>query len=182
MWFFDLVIIALLSVVAYQVLNRRIVNNTGLKDLIKKYGDEINTVTLTFNRTAVDNVTRLDAKIGEAREMIRLLEKKGDEHRKLLAEFGEEKKKQESVLKEKARTENQARILGKLNEMIQDDRKKADPGLAEREARERDRKAKDKQTVVLACFGEGRSVQEIADKLDISPEEVRYYIGKGNET
>jgi DNA-directed RNA polymerase specialized sigma24 family protein len=178
MWFFDLIIIAVLFVIAYQVINRRFINNTGLKDLVKKYGDEINNVTVTFNRTAADNVEMLNLKIQEARETLRLLEKKGDEFRRTLAEYGTERKKLESRQREAAKAESQAQILGRLSQMISEE---TDPGLAERAAREKERKAKDKQTVILAYYGDGRSVQEIADKLDISQEEVRYYIKKENQ-
>ena len=181
MWFFDLIIIAVLFIIAYRIINNRFINNTGLKDLVKKYSDEINNVTVTFNRTAGDNVSMLDLKIKEARETLRLLEKKGEEYKRVLEEYGRERQQRESRQRELAKAESQVQILGKLNQMISENKAETEQGRSERAVREKEKKAKDKQTIVLAYYGEGRSVQEIADKLDISQEEVRYLIKKETE-
>jgi len=142
MWVLFLVLNVLVLFVFYKVFSYRIVKNSFLQDVVKKYRNEIDAIVKNFNQASYDNITLLEEKIDEAKNLLKYLnlQKKELENMKVAPKV---------VTKEI------------VNKKVKSLKKKNNLSKAEQ---------------VLMHFNEGSSVKVIAQKLDISEDEVKLYI------
>jgi hypothetical protein len=151
MWFFYLILDAVVLFVFYMVFNERIKKNSGLTDVVKKYRQEIDSVTLDFNKTSFDNITLLEEKLTELKELMKLVSTKTEEYRLLKDEIGRKgvPGSKEGETGSKLYYVDAAQSQGRRNS---------------------------KPDLVAKYFHTGESVQDISRRLDISEDEVKYYL------
>jgi len=165
MWLLIILFNIIVLVAGFLWFNEKLKKASGLEDIVKKYRKEIDDITLSFNSTSADNILLLESKIDEIKNMIKFLDERIAAYKKIIAEYEKEKSsKIEAHKKIIDLTENIQ--FGKTKEVV--------------ETKIKTRK-KDKQSQVIELFDEGLSVPEIARKLDISEEEVRFRLKKGHK-
>lgn len=142
MWILFLVFNVLVLFVFYKVFSNRIVKNSSLQDVVKKYRNEIDAIVKNFNQASYDNITLLEDKIDEAKNLLKYLNL--------------QKKELENM-------KGASNVVTKeiVNKKVKSLKKKNKLSKAEQ---------------VLMHFNEGTSVKVIAQKLDISENEVKLYI------
>jgi DNA-binding CsgD family transcriptional regulator len=181
MWILILVLNIIVFFAGFLWLNERLKSKSGLEDIVKKYRKEIDDVTLAFNSASADNIALLETRVEEIRNLTGLLDERIVSYKKTIAEL---EMKTRSAAREK---------LDRLNTMVrgiepaaekQEPAQTSLPQTAQgpRAALARKKPGKkDKAGQVLACFEDGLSVRETAEKLDISEEEVRFHLGKAHK-
>jgi len=142
MWALVLVLNVLVLFIFYKVFSYRIIKNSSLQDVVKKYRNEIDAIVKNFNQASYDNITLLEEKIEEAKNLLKYL--------------NSQKKELESM-KVAPKVVTKEVVNKKVNSL----KKKNKLSKAEQ---------------VLMHFNEGSSVKVIAQKLDISEDEVKLYI------
>lgn len=142
MWILFLVFNVLVLFAFYKVFSNRIVKNSSLQDVVKKYRNEIDAIVKNFNQASYDNITLLEEKIDEAKNLLKYLNL--------------QKKELENM-------KGAPNVVTKeiVNKKVKSLKKKNKLSKAEQ---------------VLMHFNEGTSVKVIAQKLDISENEVKLYI------
>jgi hypothetical protein len=162
MWFLILLFNAAALFVFYRIFSDRIAKNSGLTEVADKFKKEINTVAVNFNRISSDNITLLEEKSLEVRELLKLINMKIEEYKKLEAKYGEIEKQMSAQMP--------VSPVHSTKLYVPDPQRHGKPKKPEEEV------GSEKALRVLKFFDDGKPVDRIARELDISEHEVRYYL------
>lgn len=175
MWVLVLLLNLVVIFIGFLWVDERLKSRSGLEEIVKRYRKEIDEVTLAFNSSSADHIALLEARVAEIRNLLKLVDERMAAYKKVLEEL---EGKTRSLARER---------LDRLVAMVRegDGGGERVEGTAKAEARPasgRRRKAmsrQEKEERILAAFREGLSVREIAERLDISEEEVRFHLQRG---
>jgi hypothetical protein len=177
-WFLVLIFCAVAFFVMYRIFDERIRNASGLDVLVQKHKKEVESTMVLFNKTAYENISALEAKIRETQELIKSLEKRLDETRKFkvrplaVPEPDSTNSVQSSVVAPSV-VESNERSFRSVDVKVGEPHNVVEftPG-----AKKPIRKVKDKKDIIIDLFNGGETISSIATRLDISQEEVRYFV------
>lgn len=177
MWFLVLSFCIIAFFVMYKIFDHRIIASSPVQDLIKKHRKEVESTMVLFNKTAYENISALEAKLIETREMVKMLERQLQEAKRL--ENAPKKIPTKAVTGVEApTTEPLAKTASepvglKLDVIVKDPPNVVPFSIAAKSAAKR---SKNKKDLVVELFNQGEKIADIATQLDISQEEVKYYV------
>ena len=178
-WFLVLIFCVIAFFVMYRIFDERIQNASGLDVLVQKHKKEVESTMVLFNKTAYENISALEAKIRETQELLKYLEKRMEEVKKIKPQPSAVRNiesRPDAPLPVPAAGESDD-SSGRLFRSV-DVKVGEIPNVVEftSPVKKATRKIKDKKDIIIDLFNGGETIVSIANKLDISPEEVRYFV------
>ncbi|GEM_PF-4959522 len=173
MWFLVLTFNVIAFFVIFKILDHRITNSSPLDDLVRRHRKEVDSTMVLFNKTAFENISALESKLQETKELVRLLEKRLQEAKNLPAGKSPARKSVASEVSEAVRLEEAPVTTAKLDVVVDGPRNVVPFSLSQKNV---SRKPKNKKEMVVDLFNQGETIASIASQLDISQEEVKYYV------
>jgi transposase-like protein len=177
MWFLVLTFCAIAFFVMYKIFDHRISSSSPVQDLIRKHKKEVESTMVLFNKTAYENISALEAKLIETREMVKILERQLQEAKRL---ENVAKKNPVAVVPpaevpaQEIPPKAPIEPVGlKLDVVVKDPPNVVPFSIA---AKSPARRSKNKKDLVVELFNQGEKISDIASQLDISQEEVKYYV------
>ncbi len=177
-WFLVLIFCAIAFFVMYKIFDERIRNASGLDILVQKHKKEVESTMILFNKTAYENISALEAKIRETQELLKYIEKRLDETKRikgssLPVRLPETKGETLQPVLSGETADAGERPFRSVDVKVGETNNVVEFALGTKKPA---RKTKDKKDIIIDLFNGGETIISIANKLDISPEEVRYFV------